>query len=654
MKTQIMRALAMKNKPLVLLTVISGTVLSSLAVAQDVRMDPNYGSTDLSAGFLPDPQLVEVAIGGELDAGNADSSCYGYISDAPDYRLDYQAAGWGLGIYTSSELDTTILINTPDGEWVCNDDNYNLANLNAGYYFDDPQSGEYNIWVGAYFEEDVFGDAVLAITESPEDNWQIDLSPNFSSNIFSLRVLNNGNEVQTGLATLVTDNMVITNEALVAQGDQWIIENPQNGASLVASITATDETAGLALLTVNGIEGSPINLSYDFPETGRNIALGLAQENRQGVLQSIVETDQGISQIRHTALAGDGEYGAALLNNCGEMIGISQHSSPVLSNRLRPDQDFAFSANLDSIRTFLTSNNVDYYEAFDVCLSEAELLALAEDKIREQEAILIDLFEEQEILEEERLRLQEATEELLAEQEALAAENQARLEELQAREAELEASQEAIAQAEAEQLELQERQEQLEQEAQEREEALAEAARQQEVDARNRMYQWSGFGIVVIALFGFVVMQVRKRRRSQDEAEKNIQQVKQQSQEIEEQLQKASAEFPDIVLLGKDEQGAESRLKINGNALIRSENGQLIGRSAQHADYVLNIETVSRKHLRVMVRDHKIYVEDLQSANGSAINGSVLSPGQQYELNAGDSLKVGLVTYQVNLLEKQE
>ncbi|MBN4053420.1 FHA domain-containing protein [Haliea sp. AH-315-K21] len=641
----------MKFLKLLPLSLTTGFLLCSPAFSQDVTLSPNYETINLDEGFLPDPQLFELIAGGDVDASNVDYSCYGYVSEAPDYRLNYAAGSSGLGIYTNSESDTTLLINTPDGEWICDDDNLYLENLNAGYFFENPLPGEYNIWVGTYSESDSFTEALLAITEYPESSWETILTPTFSQDTFSLSILNNGNEIQTGLATQVAENLVITNAALVSQGDQWIVENPRNGAALVASINAIDEDAGLALLNVNGIDGTPVTIAADFPELGRYISLALLDTNRQGVLLNFIDETDPLSQVQHTSLASDGEYGAALLNNCNQVIGISQHSSPVLSNRLRPDQNFAHSANLTSLSNFLSENNVDYIEAFDFCLSEAEQLSLAQQKIQEQEDELIFLLEEQELLEEERIRLQEQAEALLAAQEALTAENQARIDELAAREAELATSQAAIEQAEAEALEQQARQEELEEEARQQEEALAEAAAQQLIDERNRLYQWTGFGVVVIALFGFVAVQVKRRKKIQVEAEENINEVKQKSELIESELQKASAEFTDIVLSGSDDQGAESRLKINGNALIRSDAGQVIGRSAQHADYVLNLETVSRKHLRIFIRNEKIYVEDLNSANGTEINNNVLNAGQEYELNSGDSLKIGLATYSVNLLE---
>ena len=641
------------------LTIATTVLLCTTASSQDVTLPPDFGTIDLADSFQPDPQTIDVNAGGALFAGDLEFACNGYVSDAPSYRINFQAGASGLGIYTDSYTDTTLLINTPEGEWVCNDDNYNLEDFNAGYYFANPESGEYNIWVGTFPDVSGSSDATLNITQFPESDWLNNFTPSFTQGIYPIRVLNNGNEIQAGFATLVSENQMITNAGLVSQGDQWIVEDAVSGAELIANVNIIDEAAGLAILSVNGINGTPLTVAAEFPELSRNISLALLNTSRSGVLHSIVDDQDLLSQVRHTALTEEGEYGAALLNNCGEIIGLSQHSSPVLSSRLRPDQDFAFSTNLATLSNFLNENDVDFIEAFDVCLSEAEQLNLAEIKIQEQEEELARRLEEQSLLEEEQLlleeeqrRLQEETERLQQEQETLAEENRIRLEELAAREAELEASLDAIEEAEA-------RQEELEQQAQDQEEALAQAAEQQRIDDRNRLYQWTGFGVVLIALFGFVVLQVKRRNKIQEEAEESISEVKQKSEQIESELEKVSAEFPDIVLSGNDDHGAESRLKINGNALIRSDNGQIIGRSAQHADYVLNLDTVSRKHIRLFIKEviltgstrNKIFVEDLNSANGTAINDNQLHSGQEYELNSGDTLKIGLTTYSVNLLE---
>jgi hypothetical protein len=60
--------------------------------------------------------------------------------------------------------DTVLLVNTPDGEWHCNDD---YSGLNPALTFEAPQEGQYDIWVGTYSATN--GDyppATLAVTQS--------------------------------------------------------------------------------------------------------------------------------------------------------------------------------------------------------------------------------------------------------------------------------------------------------------------------------------------------------------------------------------------------------------------------------------------------------------------------------------------------------
>ena len=115
-------------------------------------------------------------------------------------------------------------------------------------------------------------------------------------------------------------------------------------------------------------------------------------------------------------------------------------------------------------------------------------------------------------------------------------------------------------------------------------------------------------------------------------------------------LSKASANFDDIVLDGKDEAGGEHRIKVIGSTLARTEGGILIGRSAQKVNYVINVPGVSREHLNVILIDNKVMIEDLGSVNGTAINNRNLAPNTKAELENGDTLRIGTVTFSVHFL----
>ena len=130
------------------------------AEAQDVSAEPTYGDVSLSAGFTPDPHHIELTAGGSNAINKGDCS-YGNAADAPDVDLYWESSGVTLYIYVIGDDDTTLLVNTPNANWLCDDDSYGdgdpivmIPNASAGLY---------DIWVGTYGEDMV--SATLYISE---------------------------------------------------------------------------------------------------------------------------------------------------------------------------------------------------------------------------------------------------------------------------------------------------------------------------------------------------------------------------------------------------------------------------------------------------------------------------------------------------------
>jgi len=121
--------------------------LAAPDLAQNFNLPPAFGTLNLNAGFMPDPQTVELVAGGNIPAGRLGRDCAGSIADAPDVRLNYRA-GQGLPLYISatSRADVTLVVNLPNS-WICNDD---FDGLNPGIVLQRPPSGQYDIWVGVF------------------------------------------------------------------------------------------------------------------------------------------------------------------------------------------------------------------------------------------------------------------------------------------------------------------------------------------------------------------------------------------------------------------------------------------------------------------------------------------------------------------------
>lgn len=161
--------------PTLKLSALSGLAVPALAVlalalagpvaAQDFEAEPLSGTVRLSPGFMPDPHLVSLMAGGTVDASSKFEDCRGYISNAPDVRMFWDAtskSGLNIRISALSNSDTTLVVNGPDGRWYCDDDSgEDGANPLVELV---PVAGRYEIWVGTYSQGDLKR-AVLGISE---------------------------------------------------------------------------------------------------------------------------------------------------------------------------------------------------------------------------------------------------------------------------------------------------------------------------------------------------------------------------------------------------------------------------------------------------------------------------------------------------------
>ena len=119
------------------------------AAAQDSNADPNFRTITLRTGFTPDPQVISIRSGGEIDARTISSACAGFITNAPDVRLNFTAGALPLILSVAAGADTTLVVNAPDGRWYCDDDG-GVSGNNPMVRFNAPQSGRYEIWIGTY------------------------------------------------------------------------------------------------------------------------------------------------------------------------------------------------------------------------------------------------------------------------------------------------------------------------------------------------------------------------------------------------------------------------------------------------------------------------------------------------------------------------
>lgn len=490
-----------------------------------------------------------------------------------------------------------------------------------------------------------------------------------ATSVFNVSVLDSGKKKQEGLGTLIAEEMLLVNAKLTELGDQILVTDPSSGSTLLGQQIASDLNKQLALVRVSGIKGTPISLAKDELIVGRNISV-LFGAKVNGVVRTLLQTNKDYSFVRveHTVELNETQFGAPILNNCGELAGISVHDQKgIFDQRLAIDEDFSKASDKSTLLEFLKQNSVAFSESQVDCISEAEQLRLLEQEKAKSSELATKTEEQKKAAEAEleRLRLEKETHEkalkaankkLQEEAENKKQENQQEIDRI---EAELEKArlekleQEAmLEQVRENQQKQQEALNEAKQARLEKEKKLAEIEAEKEQEEETKVRSWIIAGAVFVLLFIIliVMMIVRRKQITKIEQQAKQSEAKLASQTIkasdaEQALAAAKATFNDIVFAGIDEtDGNEYRVKLTGKLLARTEGGLLIGRSVQSVDCLLAAPSVSKVHAKVTLENNIVYIQDLGSSNGTQINGVNCGDGEKQAIKHDDTMRIGRVT----------
>jgi adenylate cyclase len=91
---------------------------------------------------------------------------------------------------------------------------------------------------------------------------------------------------------------------------------------------------------------------------------------------------------------------------------------------------------------------------------------------------------------------------------------------------------------------------------------------------------------------------------------------------------------------GADLEGRKFGFNLRFDELLGKREGLVIGRAFE-CDGVLSHSTVSRQHARLVLSDNILHIEDLDSTNGTAVDGAIVQAGTKPPLPAGARLRIG-------------
>ncbi|MEW8437518.1 MAG: FHA domain-containing protein [Candidatus Thiodiazotropha taylori] len=96
-------------------------------------------------------------------------------------------------------------------------------------------------------------------------------------------------------------------------------------------------------------------------------------------------------------------------------------------------------------------------------------------------------------------------------------------------------------------------------------------------------------------------------------------------------------------IYGETDEGHLVNLMINSEMFSRSPSGLDIGRSSRECEFIVDHDSVSRRHARLMLEGMQIVLEDLGSANGTRVNGQEIRIGEKRNLQDGSQIELGQV-----------
>lgn len=321
----------------------------------------------MEGGFRPDPFSIGLLPGGTVDAAYLGPECRGYVFRESDYAFEYQPSVYTLSVYVASSVDTTLVVRTPSGEYMCNDDHAGNSQGNPGIRFEDPSVGVYEVWVGLYS----FGDwselntATLYISEASISN---DAGP----------------AISTGTGFFVSSSgHLLTNQHVVDSCSSVTIRRA-GGEEMSARLVSANEDSDLALLKVDDVGGAhaifraapSVSLGdevvvFGFPRSGEISSGG---NLTSGLVSGLSGLHDDLQFLQFSAEVQDGSSGSPLLDRSGNVIGVA---TAMLTDA---SQNVNYAVRGTIAEVFLDVNNISYRaNRSDEILSIANVGKLARD-----------------------------------------------------------------------------------------------------------------------------------------------------------------------------------------------------------------------------------------------------------------------------------
>ena len=467
---------------------------------------------------------------------------------------------------------------------------------------------------------------------------------------------------------------VLTNAHLLANADRVTVLSLKTGAEILSREVFASREMNLALLRVQGLGSPPLSLSEQGAGVGRVVetltfAAGDSVRVARGTIGAHQDVpgrtpaDSVVHLLQHNAIVTSRAFGMPVFNECGDVVGINLPDPESGRWPFRNDKDprgTVFALRSGDIVNALKAAEIAHPVVDDACLTAIERAEAREDSLRRAQARTDSLTRAREdSLRRERARtdsLRQTREDSIksAADERLRAERR-RLERAQARTDSLKQAREdslTRAHAWADSL-ARTRADSIRMSAADRlrttRDSLA-AVQNQEREETSERFQWTvlaGAAVVVLLLLGWLLF-ARAKRAQLHSSSSRAKEAERQAEAARQAAARAPQPAPFRCLLeGQDDVGRPFVLSVPALAL---PSGVALGRSPANSEFIIAHEAVSREHVRFSYAGGRLYAEDLNSTNGTRVNGRTLNANEPEELRDNDRLEMGPVVFQVRLI----
>lgn len=152
--------------------------------------------------------------------------------------------------------------------------------------------------------------------------------------------------------------------------------------------------------------------------------------------------------------------------------------------------------------------------------------------------------------------------------------------------------------------------------------------------------------LAVVGIVAVIIILMRKKKNTKKENNNQINRVKTKMFQDNVENSDSCVNIGDTCLL--EQIGEESHCLFNkktNEKIILSKYPFILGKHEDFADGIINDSYVSRMHFQINYEHGLFFIKDLNSTNGTFVNGIELSPGVEAQLKESDVIRVGNTEY---------